>query len=370
MTRPAAPRSPRRADHARRRRPLAGADPVDRRPAGRGVRHAQPAPAARSRSSSSSGNGNGNGGRRRRTVTPAPSNVVIVPPEVVTVQGLDRLRQGRQHLGPDGQGRQAADQGRRRLDAVLGARRILDLLRPDGQRERPLAGRQRPARLRTDDPDRDAHQGRRQRGAGSGPERAGDQRRADLARLDPRTGRLARTARRWRWSPIARTRRRATSFSSSTTSPPRSRRVPKVAETPPLGHQDPAWRPDGKVLLYVRNGRNGARGAPVIYRSTSRRRRASALTGPGYLEPAFSPDGRYVAATKTSSFGNDLVILDAAQRPRAPAPDQRRGVVGAGLVADRRRDRVPPHRGPDRRPQAGPARGRCRRTGRSRTSPT
>ena len=35
------------------------------------------------------------------------------------------------------------------------------------------------------------------------------------------------------------------------------------------------------------------------------------MTGPGYLEPAFSPDGRYIAATKTSSFGNDLVILDA-----------------------------------------------------------
>ena len=40
--------------------------------------------------------------------------------------------------------------------------------------------------------------------------------------------------------------------------------VPKLSETAPLGHQDPAWRPDGKVLLYVRNGRDGARGAPVI----------------------------------------------------------------------------------------------------------
>ena len=88
--------------------------------------------------------------------------------------------------------------------------------------------------------------------------------------------------------------------------------VPKVAETAPLGHQDPTWRPDGKVLLYVRNGRNGARGAPVIYRLDVAKGKASPLTGPGYLEPAFSPDGRYVAATKTSSFGNDLVILDAA----------------------------------------------------------
>jgi Tol biopolymer transport system component len=88
--------------------------------------------------------------------------------------------------------------------------------------------------------------------------------------------------------------------------------IPKIAETSPLGHQDPAWRPDGKALLYVRNNRNGARGAPAIWRLDVAKGKASPLTGPGYLEPAFSPDGRYVAATKTSSFGNDLVILDAA----------------------------------------------------------
>ncbi|HEV8401997.1 MAG TPA: hypothetical protein VGQ31_03095 [Candidatus Limnocylindrales bacterium] len=88
--------------------------------------------------------------------------------------------------------------------------------------------------------------------------------------------------------------------------------VPKLAEEAPLGHQDPAWRPDGKVLLYVHNGRDGARGAPSIYRWDATKGKATALTGPGYLEPAFSPDGRYVAATKTSSFGNDVVILDAS----------------------------------------------------------
>ena len=81
----------------------------------------------------------------------------------------------------------------------------------------------------------------------------------------------------------------------------------------------------------------------MIYRYDVAKGKGTPLTGPGYLEPSFSPDGRYIAATKTSSFGNDLVILDAGERSRAPAPDQRRGVVGAGLVADRRRDRVPPH---------------------------
>lgn len=88
--------------------------------------------------------------------------------------------------------------------------------------------------------------------------------------------------------------------------------VPKLTETSPLGHQDPAWRADGKVLLYVRNGREATRGAPMIYRWDVAKANATELTGPGYLEPAFSPDGRYIAATKTSSFGNDLVILDAS----------------------------------------------------------
>ena len=87
--------------------------------------------------------------------------------------------------------------------------------------------------------------------------------------------------------------------------------IPKVAETPPLGHQDPTWRPDGKFLMYVRNGRDGARGAPMIYRFDVAKGKSAAVTGPGYLEPSYSPDGRFVVATKTSSFGNDLVILDA-----------------------------------------------------------
>ena len=33
----------------------------------------------------------------------------------------------------------------------------------------------------------------------------------------------------------------------------------------PLGHQDPAWKPDGSRLLYVRNDRDGAQGTPRIY---------------------------------------------------------------------------------------------------------
>ena len=85
---------------------------------------------------------------------------------------------------------------------------------------------------------------------------------------------------------------------------------PKLAETSPLGHQDPAWRPDGKFLLYVRNGRDGSRGTPVIYRYEPAKKRATTFTAPGYSTPAWSRTGRYVAATSTDSFGTDVVVLD------------------------------------------------------------
>jgi hypothetical protein len=78
-----------------------------------------------------------------------------------------------------------------------------------------------------------------------------------------------------------------------------------------LGHQDPAWRPDGRFLLYVRNGRDGPRGAPQIYRYEPATKRNRALTTPGYLAPAYSPDGRFIAATRTGAFGTDVAILDA-----------------------------------------------------------
>jgi len=82
-------------------------------------------------------------------------------------------------------------------------------------------------------------------------------------------------------------------------------------EQPPLGHQDPTWRADGKVLLYVKNGRVGLRGSPQIMRLDPKTRKSSALSGPGYSAPSYSPDGRFVAATKTLTTGTDVVILDA-----------------------------------------------------------
>jgi Tol biopolymer transport system component len=86
---------------------------------------------------------------------------------------------------------------------------------------------------------------------------------------------------------------------------------PKLAETQSLGHQDPAWSPDGTTLLYVRNAREGARGTPAIFQYDIVTGKTKALTGPGYTAPKWSRDGRFVAATKTSTFGTDVVILDA-----------------------------------------------------------
>jgi TolB protein len=80
-----------------------------------------------------------------------------------------------------------------------------------------------------------------------------------------------------------------------------------------LGHQDPTWRPDGRYLMFVRNGRDGSRGAPRIMRYDTESGKSTFVTGPGYLGPSYSPDGRYVAATKTSTRGTDIVILDAAR---------------------------------------------------------
>ena len=86
---------------------------------------------------------------------------------------------------------------------------------------------------------------------------------------------------------------------------------PGFSQQPPLGHQDPAWRPDGERLLFVRNDRDGAKGTPRIYAYDLDSDRVRALTGPGYIHPSYSPDGRYIAATKTSALGTDIVILHA-----------------------------------------------------------
>jgi Tol biopolymer transport system component len=86
---------------------------------------------------------------------------------------------------------------------------------------------------------------------------------------------------------------------------------PRLGQTQGLGHQDPAWAPDGKLLLYVRNAREGARGVPEIFRYNPATNKSAAVTSGGYADPSWSRDGRFIAATRTSNFGTDVYILDA-----------------------------------------------------------
>jgi Tol biopolymer transport system component len=84
-----------------------------------------------------------------------------------------------------------------------------------------------------------------------------------------------------------------------------------LPESSGLGHQDPAWQANGRYLAYVKNQRDGSKGAPQIYRYDAVTQKTGPLTGPGYIAPSWSPDGRFLAATRTDSFGTDVVILDS-----------------------------------------------------------
>ena len=130
--------------------------------------------------------------------------------------------------------------------------------------------------------------------------------------------------------------------------------APEVA---PLGHQDPAWSPDGRYLLYVKNARDGSRGAPVIMRYDTTTKKAAAVTGPGYASPAWSRDGRFIAATRTTSFGTDIVVLDARRGTELLRVTTNERSFDPGLVAAGGLDRL----SHGRRRRDGPVAGHARR---------
>jgi len=83
-----------------------------------------------------------------------------------------------------------------------------------------------------------------------------------------------------------------------------------VRENPPLGQSDPVYSLDGSKIAYVMEGRNGADGAPGIWLYDVETGNARLLAA-GYRGPAWSPDGRYLAATRVSGSALDVVVLDA-----------------------------------------------------------
>jgi Tol biopolymer transport system component len=83
----------------------------------------------------------------------------------------------------------------------------------------------------------------------------------------------------------------------------------------PFGHNDPAWSPDGATIAYTYDDRldESATGAPrlVLYSIESKAQRA--LTGPGYSQPQWSPDGHFIVCVRGHDDGRDLVVLDVAE---------------------------------------------------------
>jgi Tol biopolymer transport system component len=78
-----------------------------------------------------------------------------------------------------------------------------------------------------------------------------------------------------------------------------------------LGQNDPQWSPDGSAIAYTYNDKSGAYGAPRIALYDVKAKTAKFLTTNGYAQPSWSPDGRYLAAVRSTARGRDLVILDA-----------------------------------------------------------
>ena len=218
------------------------------------------------------GNGGNDGGPAR---TAAPSNVVVVPEEAAFEGSIVYAKAGNIWIQTE-RGRQQLTSSGGRLDAVLVGRRRLDLLHPLEGRD-AATGRSGGATAATTSTCRTScASGRRQRRARAPGDRAGQGRPAQVVRLDaparPVAGRQDDRPRHRR--PEAR--RTRTSSSSSSTSRPRSCAGPASARSGVLGHQDPEWRPDGQLLLYTQNGRDGSRGAPVIMRYDTRDRRRRA----------------------------------------------------------------------------------------------
>jgi Tol biopolymer transport system component len=77
-----------------------------------------------------------------------------------------------------------------------------------------------------------------------------------------------------------------------------------------LGHNDPAWSPNGRDIAFTMNGRDGQDGNPTIGIYDTKAEKVRTLK-PGYANPSWSPEGSWLAAERTTGKGRDIVIVSA-----------------------------------------------------------
>jgi Tol biopolymer transport system component len=257
-----------------------------------------------------SGNGgSGSGAVGGPAITPAPSNVIVVPEEAAFLGSIVYAKAGNVWVQTDQGATQLTDGGGASMPSFSGDGAWITYVQRSAQKGKwPVRGT--PSWY-----DIELNELRRIRADGTGePQRL-------------LSGQVRRGALRWSaWirQPVLSPNGKVVALVTDAPRPDDSNVVLQfydiarkrltragVREVGVLGHQDPEWRPDGTYLLYTMNNRDGARGAPVIMRYDPKTKQARAMTGAGYMQPSYSPDGRYIAATRTTALGTDVVILNA-----------------------------------------------------------
>jgi Tol biopolymer transport system component len=87
--------------------------------------------------------------------------------------------------------------------------------------------------------------------------------------------------------------------------------TPSLPYVAPFGHQDPVWSPDGKAIYYVQNGLSEGSSSSRIIRYNIARKSTTRIGERGTVQPAISPNGQWIAATRISARGTDVVIMNA-----------------------------------------------------------